>query len=990
MASESTAGVVVVELLGEEFAAVVDRLHNQVLALQAGESVERLVFLEAESGSGKSRLVREFYARMRSSQSVNDEGLGYWPALDDPGVREERGAEALRSRKVIGPPTEGFIRPRQTLPDFFWLQVQCGEAPSGALIPVIELMWPSLRAHAKFVAEAWRRAASQEERIKRGVKDHVVDEAKDLGTEASMETLSRLLSVFDVAVPGLGLIVSKASQAATAVYQKQKFKGLIAAGGELDEDLRPPEELALNLLRMSHPKLPVVVVVEDAHLMDAGLAEALSILAHAGRIDPRTPPVLVIATAWPEGRARETYERWRQELLEPDIGPPLAMLIADESPHPFPRLTLHDRVRMVREHAAQTDQATAELVAAKWTNTFALALALTGDELQDFREGDAFVVQADDLRGMSESIEDLYRDRWKALPNHVQQALMLASGAVPPATDDGSVWPFMVDVVASAAARSGILDEPETVRVGLSEANSPHAWTRLMEEDCDLSRFREWAQGFVARNAFERRRYRKTGDFIAALADELATRINLARGDDFILARDPESLAIVRWLLALQPARNDDAAASAALTLALTLEGDRSREIVEMLTEPDRLDLLPRDSPSAFWARGVLARSLCEVGRNAEAIDAYAALLDDELRTLGPDSLDTLVTRNNLAVVLADCGRIEEAVNEFRGLLVDRERILGPDHPDTLFTRGNLAGIMRDCGRTGEALVGYESTLRDELRVLGPDHPETLFIRHGLALTLDQAGRFNDALAEYQAVLDARLVVLGSDHPDTLATRLNIAGTLRNAGKIEEALAMYPMLLADTARVLGSDHPTTLAARQNRALALADDGQVDEALEQCESLLMDRLRALGADHPDTLLNRGNLAWMLIHAGRAEEAVDVGQALLEDSVRVLGQSHPMTLGTRGGLAWALAKVGRGLESIDRYKTLLEDLTREMGTDHPDTLEARGDLASVLAQLGMIQEAMDTYQALLADQVRVLGPEHADTLEVRRSLESLQEA
>ena len=936
------------DLLGEEFREVVDRLHKQILALQAGESVERLVLLEAESGSGKSRLVRELYARMRVSQSVNDEGFGDWPALDDSGMSEERGAEALRSRKVIGPPTDEFIRPRQTLPDFFWLQVQCGEAPSGALIPAIELMWPSLRAHARFVAEAWRRAASREERIKRGVKDRVVDEAKDLGTAASMETLSRLLSVFDVAVPGLGLVVSKASQAAAAVHQKQKFRGLIEAGGELDEGLRPPEELALNLLRMSHPKLPVVVVVEDAHLIDAGLAEALSILAHVGRIDPRTPPVLVIATAWPEGRARETYERWRQELLEPDVGPPLAMLIADESPHPFPRLALHDRVRMVRDHAAQTDQATAELLAAKWTNTFALALALTGDELEDFREGDAFVVQSDDLKGMSESIEDLYRDRWKALPNHVQQALMLASGAVPPASDDGSVWPFMVDVVAAAAARSGVLDEPETVRVGLFEANSPHAWTRLMEEDRDLSRFREWAQGFVARSAFDKRRYRKQGDFIAALADELANRINLARGDDFSLPQDPESLAIVRWLLALQPARNDDAAASAALTLALTLEGDRSREIVEMLTEPDRLDLLPRDSPSAFWARGVLARSLCEVGRNAEAIDTYAALLNDELRTLGPDSLDTLVTRNNFAVVLADCGRTEEALNEFQRLLVDRERVLGPDHPDTVFTRGNLAGVMRDCGRTGEALAGYESALGDALRLLGPDHPDTLFIRHNLAGTLDEAGRYDDALAEYQAVLDARLVVLGSDHPQTLATRLNIAGTLRNAGRLSEALAMYPMLLGDTARVLGPDHPTTLLAR------------------------------------------GNFASVLIDAGRAEEAIDVSQALLEDSVRVLGHSHPKTLGARGEIARALVKVGRGSESIERYRNLLEDLTREMGSDHADTLEARGDLASALAQLGMTQEATETYQALLADHVRVLGPEHAETLKVRKHLADLQEA
>ncbi|MEV7395297.1 tetratricopeptide repeat protein, partial [Streptomyces sp. NPDC091215] len=86
---------------------------------------------------------------------------------------------------------------------------------------------------------------------------------------------------------------------------------------------------------------------------------------------------------------------------------------------------------------------------------------------------------------------------------------------------------------------------------------------------------------------------------------------------------------------------------------------------------------------------------------------AFAELLDDRLRVLGPDHPDTLTTRNNLAYWRGEAGDPVGAATAFAELLDDHMRVLGPGHPDTLSTRNNLAHWQREAeqGRKGEASV---------------------------------------------------------------------------------------------------------------------------------------------------------------------------------------------------------------------------------------------------------------------------------------------
>ena len=62
-----------------------------------------------------------------------------------------------------------------------------------------------------------------------------------------------------------------------------------------------------------------------------------------------------------------------------------------------------------------------------------------------------------------------------------------------------------------------------------------------------------------------------------------------------------------------------------------------------------------------------------------ERSDAYQALLIDDLRVLGSDDLDTLHTRSNLAYRRAEAGDPSGAAEAFAELLDDYTRLLGPD-----------------------------------------------------------------------------------------------------------------------------------------------------------------------------------------------------------------------------------------------------------------------------------------------------------------------
>jgi hypothetical protein len=350
------------------------------------------------------------------------------------------------------------------------------------------------------------------------------------------------------------------------------------------------------------------------------------------------------------------------------------------------------------------------------------------------------------------------------------------------------------------------------------------------------------------------------------------------------------------WAIAGLTLINNSYPASPATATHLDQAGrlrDHARKLLQS-TEPDTVLALDTRQNLAYW-RG-------EAGDAAGAAAAFADLLTDRLRVLGPDHPDTLTTRHELAYWRGEAGDAAGAAAAFGDLLTDRLRVLGPDHPDTLTTRHELAYWRGRTGDASGAATALADLLVDRLRILGPDHPHTLTTRHNLARWRGRTGDASDAAAAFGDLLTDRLRILGPDHPATLATRHELARWRGEAGNASDAATALADLLTDAQRVLGPDHPDTLATRHNLARWRGEAGDAAGAAAAFGDLLTDRLRVLGPDHPDTLATRHELAYWRGRTGDASGAATALADLLTDAQRVFGPDHPDTVSTRDELAY----------------------------------------------------------------------------------------
>ena len=345
---------------------------------------------------------------------------------------------------------------------------------------------------------------------------------------------------------------------------------------------------------------------------------------------------------------------------------------------------------------------------------------------------------------------------------------------------------------------------------------------------------------------------------------------------------------------------------------------------------------------------------------------------------------DLLRLHSALATDYDTLGDYRSALQHGGDELALRRRLQGPDHRQTLIARARLANWTGHCGNGMEALRLSQELLPDRVRVQGRDHPDTLRTRASIAFWTGECGHSAEALRLYQELLPDQVRVQGRDDLETLRTRGNIAAWTGRDGNSAEALRLYQELLPDQVRVLGRDHPETLTARGNIAFRTGECGNSAEALRLYQELLPDQVRVLGRDHPETLTARGNIAGWTGQCGNDAEALRLLKELLPDQVRVLGRDHPGTLNTRGNIASRTSDCGNDAEALRLLKELLPDQVRVQGRDHPGTLITRANIASCTGECGNDAEALRLLKELLPDQVGVLGRDHPDTLMTRAGI------
>ncbi len=236
------------------------------------------------------------------------------------------------------------------------------------------------------------------------------------------------------------------------------------------------------------------------------------------------------------------------------------------------------------------------------------------------------------------------------------------------------------------------------------------------------------------------------------------------------LARNAESeryyrAALATFVAALGPHSAD--ARRVELRIVATLRRLGRYEEAEAMARDliaRRRGALGNDHPDVALALVQLADILGEdLGRPAEAVQAYREAIAIESRTLPPDDPAILHPKGNLAWQLVRRGELAEAERLNRENLAFSLRLNGPDHPDVAGRLGGLADVLERQRRFPEAHRLRMDAFAVAERALGPDHPGLGGYLSGLADHYAARQEYAEAERWARRALELRLEPHGRD-----------------------------------------------------------------------------------------------------------------------------------------------------------------------------------------------------------------------------------
>ena len=998
-------------LLGEH-QNVVDLLLERLEVLRdPGCDLPRVVVLSGSAGSGKTRIVQELYARLRS-----DREDAYWPAMGD-AVRTRGGAgtDPMAGRKVVAPRIDGFVWPAGALPTFGWWGLSCERLATGSSQDVVSVMRSQLEAHALPLAMARRQVEDLKDKTRR-LAGEAVDEVRSAFIDEGLSAAFDALKQRHISIPFGSTLVKWGFKGVDASWRRVQELNRLKCEfflGEQDRSIQrtASQQLADMLISLSHRDLPAVIAIEDMHLMGRELPAFLDVVSSR-----RSSPILMVGTVWPEGENNGVYRRWLNK----------AQSSGTVQYVKSPILGVDDLSRMIREEAPRTSKADLQQVAGRLNNPYLIRLWLTERRTQEHIEShDGAVVLADENIRLPEDVVVVLKARWDELDDAVRTGLLYAA-AISPDTD-GCACRFVSEVVVGVVNRR----EPDAhydARMGLRRAIEKLCWCRS-EQGIDFfvePSLLEYLRG-KADSRFGKEGWRQLRLFTQdALAEWICRRI-----DGVDLPPTEVSMFVCQWFLSVDDGDQTDTliVARAAAHWRLAQNADFCGEGSDAVEHGKKvlIALLSGNSlPEKIMlnVRATVADYVLRSGAAKDALNRYDSLLSAFERVFGIHHPRTMSVRYGRACAMAGVGDSEDSVAELNSLLEDQSAALGGGHPDSWATRSKLVEVLKRLGCKEElltlcdegegvpevdsmahellpvgllrvvALMGDKSTsvavdaCRDLLsgaeKEFGFDHENVLAARSNLAAALRRDNQVVEAVTQYRLLAQGYARLLGSDHPDVLMVRLHLAGALRDAGRVEEAIKDFRAVLTDEERVLGSDCAEALITRSNLAGALQDAGRDGEAIKDFQAVLTDCLRVLGPDHPSTLKTRDNLVEGLHVADRFDEAASVYRSILEARLSSSDPDDPDVLDARDDLAWALGCAECFDEALAEYLKLIADYERVMGVDDPDTLTARNNYICTLKNSGKIVEAVALYRELLSDVERALGADDEFAQEIAQRL------
>ena len=896
-------------MLGQQHNEILQSLLDRVALLESGDtSACRIVVLEGASGVGKSRIIREFYERLRQDrQPLNKRYTSdFWPPLIGGSGDRHGESDPMPNRKVLGPDLSSFVWKSNALPTFTWWTLDCGQMANGAMIDVIAQARASVAVNSLPARIAWLAAASPLEKVKAS-EEQIVDwlrgEIQSYGQDSFFKVLEQS-SKFFPALPTLisaGHLLWKTGQQLWDRHQQTKATVILST---TDSARIEANELASSILDVAHRKLPAIVVVEDIHLMGAGLAE----LAEQLSIANSRRPVLIIGTAWRETSGNQGYENWRAQNRQIDF-------------HRVGNLDEDSLLELLDEVAPQTEVALKKKVAHAFPNPLALKLFLSDGEVTWLIAGTGpgmgvhgeLRVNEEYLTKLSRDLRVLYERRWRALDLRTQNALKWAAATLPGTAP--ITWMFNREIVARAAAKAGFLQISPTmseddVLTEIARSRQDYGWLEASQESQLLDAFREAP---LAQIALDSMGDLQRGALLDATLPELRAWIHERRqGRYFLDMSDEEGLHAAQWIGFLR--------------------GD--------------------DDPTIEDAVAAIA-----VARSAQAWrDGRRALQDFSSALLGlldPNHRDTLNLRAEIAEARArDSSSFRREDAELAAVQMCQAQLFGEQDPDAVQTLSTLAMNTYLLHDWDNAVDAYAELLRITTQYEYPQRD-----------IMSAFGWYVSALSmrgDHKEAIDAanQYVIAASKLGDLECAKANaeLASCLRSAGDYAGAVERLDEVAAVYSERLSEGSKEWLSTIQLRISVLMDDARLVDAGVDLERLQR-QLAADPATPVGTVRKVQRLrAILLMKLEEFEPALEIFEAQRQVIIDAGGGESISVASAEEDLAECLMAAERFTDAAESYQRLWNVYESELGSFDVSTMQAAIDCATALLRAGACPKAL----------------------------------
>jgi hypothetical protein len=247
------------------------------------------------------------------------------------------------------------------VPSFYWWALSSDTRQSGAAVRVIGEFRRDMALHLPALVIGARRAEHKTDSLTLEVWETPREEGRELLQSGGWDAFSALTSLIGIPTFGLGTIVALTKRALTDRKTLNDRQQMHPEGTTVRVE-SGVAGLVEEIRRFSRPEMPVIVAVEDLHWMGADMAEFLDDMA-APRGDR---PVLLIATAWPEGESEEQCHSWLARALASGRAEVLTL----------PNLDPPDLGSLVRQSTPNRDEGTVDRVVTRWPNPLTIQILL--------------------------------------------------------------------------------------------------------------------------------------------------------------------------------------------------------------------------------------------------------------------------------------------------------------------------------------------------------------------------------------------------------------------------------------------------------------------------------------------------------------------------------------------------------------------------------------------------------------------------------------